>query len=67
MPRDKYLLQKQVGSSSPSQRSAYGPVILSAWGTYGTRDDATKAREFDAKAQAGGIQGAKDRFDALSQ
>jgi hypothetical protein len=45
----------------------YDPVILSAWGTYGTRGDATKARELYAKAHAGGIQEAKDRFNALRQ
>ena len=43
----------------------YDPLILSTWGTYGTRGDATKARELYAKAHAGGIQEAKDRFDAL--
>jgi hypothetical protein len=43
----------------------YDPVILSTWGTYGTRGDATKAREHYAKAHAGGIQEAKDRLDAL--
>jgi hypothetical protein len=43
----------------------YDPVILSAWGAYGTRGDATKAREFYAKARAGGISEAKDRFNAL--
>jgi hypothetical protein len=45
----------------------YDPVILSSWGTYGTRGEATKARELYAKAHAGGIQEAKNRFDALSQ
>jgi chromosome segregation ATPase len=45
----------------------YDPVILSAWGTYGTRGDATKARELYAKAHAGGIQKAKDRLDALDR
>jgi hypothetical protein len=43
----------------------FDPVILSAWGTYGTRGEATKARELYAKARAGGIQEAKDRFNAL--
>jgi hypothetical protein len=43
----------------------YDPSILSAWGTYGTRGEATKARELYAKALAGGIQEAKDRFSAL--
>jgi hypothetical protein len=45
----------------------YDPAILSAWGTYGTRGEATKAREFYAKAHAAGIQEAKTRFDALGQ
>ena len=37
------------------------------WGTYGTRGEATKARELYAKAHAGGIQEAKDRLNALRQ
>jgi hypothetical protein len=45
----------------------YDPVILSAWGTYGTRGDAAKAREHYAKAHTGGIREAKDRLDALGQ
>jgi hypothetical protein len=45
----------------------YDPVILSAWGTYGTRGEAAKARELYAKAQAGGMREAKDRLDALRQ
>jgi hypothetical protein len=40
----------------------YDPSILS---TYGTRDEATKARALYAKAHAGGIQEAKKRFNAL--
>jgi hypothetical protein len=40
---------------------------LSAWGTYGTRGEAAKAREYYAKAQAGGIQEAKGRLDAMRQ
>ncbi|MGY3614243.1 hypothetical protein [Bradyrhizobium sp. USDA 10063] len=43
----------------------YDPVILSAWGTFGTRGDAGKARELYAKAHRGGIRAAKDRLDAL--
>ena len=45
----------------------YDPVILSAWGTYGTRGEAAKAREHYAKAQSGGIPEAKDRLDALGR
>ena len=57
----------ETGSAKASFALAetYDPVILSAWGTYGTRGDATKARELYAKAHAGGIQEAKDRFNAL--
>ncbi|MCA6112818.1 hypothetical protein [Bradyrhizobium cenepequi] len=43
----------------------YDPVVLSAWGTYGTRGDAAKARELYAKAHRGGVREAKDRLDAL--
>jgi hypothetical protein len=43
----------------------YDPVVLSAWGTFGTQGDAGKARELYAKAFAGGVQEAKDRLDAL--
>ena len=39
----------------------YDPVILSAWGTRGTRGEAAKAREYYAKAHTGGIQEAKHR------
>jgi hypothetical protein len=45
----------------------YDPVVLSKWGTYGTRGDATKARELYAKAHAGGIHEAKGRSEALDQ
>jgi hypothetical protein len=45
----------------------YDPAVLSAWGTHGTRGEATKARALYAKAHAGGIQEAKTRFDALGQ
>jgi len=57
----------ETGSAQASFALAetYDPVILSTWGTYGTHGDATKARELYAKAHAGGIQEAKDRFNAL--
>ena len=45
----------------------YDPAILTAWGTYGTRGEVTKARELYAKADAGGIQEAKNRLNALRQ
>jgi hypothetical protein len=59
----------ETGSAQASFMLAetYDPVILSTWGTYGTRGEATKARELYAKAHAGGIQEAKDRLSALDQ
>ncbi|MBR1266086.1 hypothetical protein JQ629_01025 [Bradyrhizobium sp. AUGA SZCCT0222] len=59
----------ETGSAQASFMLAetYDPAILSGWGTYGTRGEVTKAREFYAKARAGGIQEAKDRFNALRQ
>ena len=59
----------EMGSAEASFALAetYDPRILSSWGTYGTRGDAPKARELYGKALVGGIQQAKDRFDALRQ
>jgi hypothetical protein len=59
----------ETGSAQASFMLAetYDPVILSRWGTYGTRGEATKAREHYAKAHAGGIQEANDRLSALDQ
>jgi hypothetical protein len=45
----------------------YDPLVLSKWGTYGTRGETTKARELYRKAQAGGIQEATNRLNALRQ
>jgi curved DNA-binding protein CbpA len=42
----------------------YDPVLLSAWGTFGTQGDVGKAQELYAKAFAGGIREAKDRLNA---
>jgi hypothetical protein len=57
----------ETGSAQASFMLAetYDPLILSAWGTYGTRGEATKARELYTRAHEGGIQEAKDRFNAL--
>jgi len=59
----------ETGSAQASFMLAetYDPGILSAWGTYGTRGEVTKARELYAKAHAGGIQEAKNRVEALDQ
>jgi hypothetical protein len=59
----------EMGSAEASFALAetYDPRILSSWGTFGTRGDASKARELYTKAMVGGIQEAKDRFDTLGQ
>jgi hypothetical protein len=59
----------EMGSAKASFALAetYDPRILSGWRTYGTRGDASKAREFYARAVAGGIEGAKDRLNSLRQ
>ncbi|TWB88447.1 hypothetical protein FBZ93_118127 [Bradyrhizobium macuxiense] len=60
-------LAAETGSAQASFMLAetYDPLVLSAWKTYGTRGDVTKARELYAKALAGGVQQAKDRSVAL--
>ncbi|MDA9503438.1 hypothetical protein XI09_00970 [Bradyrhizobium sp. CCBAU 11386] len=57
----------ELGSAQASFALAetYDPNILVKWGAYGTRGDAIKAREFYARAEAGGIKEAKERLDAL--
>jgi len=57
----------EIGSAQADFMLAetYDPNILAAWGTYGTRGEAIKARELYEKAQAGGILEAKDRSNAL--
>jgi DNA-binding ferritin-like protein (Dps family) len=45
----------------------YDPLVLSTWGTYGTRGDPTRARELYAKAHAGGVKNAQERLNALQQ
>lgn len=59
----------ETGSARASFMLAqtYDPAVLAAWGTFGTRGEVVKARELYAKAHAGGIQEAKDRFNALQE
>ena len=59
----------ETGSAEASFALAetYDPIVLSKWGTFGTRGEATKAQELYTKAQAGGIQEANDRLNALHQ
>ncbi len=58
-----------AGSATASFMLAetYDPAILATWGTYGTRSDLAKAREFYARAHAGGNQDANNRLNALRQ
>jgi hypothetical protein len=59
----------ETGSAEASFALAetYDPIVLSKWGTSGTRGETTKARELYTKAQAGGVQEANDRINALHQ
>lgn len=57
--------EKDVAQANFMLAETYDPAVLSAWGTYGTRGEAAKARELYAKAHRGGVRGAKERLDAL--
>jgi len=59
----------ETGSAEASFALAetYDPIVLSKWGTSGTRGESGKARELYTKAQAGGVQEANDRINALHQ
>lgn len=57
--------EKDIAQASFMLAETYDPAVLSAWGTYGTRGEAAKARELYAKAHRGGIREAKERLDAL--
>ena len=57
--------EKNIAQASFMLAETYDPAVLSAWGTYGTRGEAAKARELYAKAHRGGIREAKERLDAL--
>jgi hypothetical protein len=65
----RIVLQRAVEMSSAEASFAlaetYDPLVLSKWGTYGTRGDVTRALDFYARALAGGIKEAKERSDAL--
>jgi hypothetical protein len=58
----------EMGSAKASFMIAetYDRDILAGWKTYGTRGDAAKAREYYAKAAAGGIVEAKERLKLLT-
>lgn len=43
----------------------YDPLVLLAWGTFGTQGDIAKAQELYRKALAGGIQEANNRLSKL--
>jgi hypothetical protein len=57
----------ELGSAPASFALAetYDPSLLAKWGASGTRGDTSKARELYARAAAGGVKEARERFDAL--
>ncbi|WP_027571107.1 hypothetical protein [Bradyrhizobium sp. WSM1743] len=57
--------EKNIAQATFMLAETYDPAVLSAWGAYGTRGEAAKARELYAKAQRSGIREAKQRLDAL--
>ncbi|MDA9498633.1 hypothetical protein [Bradyrhizobium sp. CCBAU 11357] len=57
--------EKNIAQATFMLAETYDPAVLAAWGAYGTRGEAAKARELYAKAQRSGIRGAKERLDAL--
>ena len=59
--------EKDNAQASFMLAETYDPAVLSAWGTYGTRGEAAKARELYAKAHRGGIREAKERLEALQR
>ncbi|SDI69470.1 hypothetical protein SAMN05216338_102817 [Bradyrhizobium sp. Rc2d] len=59
--------EKDIAQASFMLAETYDPAVLSAWGTYGTRGEAAKARELYARAYRGGIREAKERLDALQR
>jgi hypothetical protein len=59
--------EKDIAQANFMLAETYDPAVLSAWGTYGTRGEAAKARELYAKAHRGGIREAKERLDALQR
>lgn len=65
----RIVLERAVEMGSAQANFAlaetYDPHVLRKWGAYGTLGDAAKALDFYARAQAGGINEAKGRLDAL--
>lgn len=59
----------ELGSAPASFALAetYDPSLLAKWGASGTRGDTSKARELYARAAAGGVKEARERFDALGR
>ncbi|WP_445819665.1 hypothetical protein [Bradyrhizobium sp. ISRA442] len=65
----RIVLQRaaEMGSAQANFTLAetYDPLILSKWGTSGTRGDANMALDLYARALAGGVKEAQERSDAL--
>jgi len=67
----RIVLQRAVDLGSAKAAFAlaetYDPIVLDAWRTFGTLGDVARAKQLYAKAQAGGVQEAQDRLNALSK
>jgi len=65
----RVVLERAAETGNPQASFAlaetYDPLVLRRWGAYGTLGDPARARDLYAKAQAGGIKEARERFDAL--
>ena len=65
----RIVLQRAVDLGSAKAAFAlaetYDPIVLDAWRTFGTLGDVARAKQLYAKAQAGGVQEAQDRLNAL--
>ena len=65
----RVVLERAAETGNPQASFAlaetYDPLVLRRRGAYGTLGDPARARDLYAKAQAGGIKEARERFDAL--
>lgn len=67
----RIVLERAAEMGSPRAvfmlAETYDPNVLSTWKTFGTQGEVARARELYAKAHAGGIREAKERFETLSR
>lgn len=67
----RIVLERAVDMGSAKAAFAlaetYDPIVLDAWRTFGTLGDVARAKQLYAKAQAGGVQEAKERLNTLRE